>query len=186
MLPHRILSGPIRGWGLPGPFCWALRVLESGSPVCLPAPWQAGVYAQAELMLGMDNFEFPACATADRSAAKPKKQIPITDADEYLAAMVRYIHLNPVEAGVVETPEDYGWSSHRHYLNVAGVPSWLNASKVLEPMGGRKAFHEFVLCGNKEARQRFYQSTRQSLVLGGEEFVEQIRGPIDKLAREYP
>lgn len=27
----------------------------------------------------------------------------------------RYIHLNPVEAGMVKKPEDYRWSSYRHY-----------------------------------------------------------------------
>ena len=30
-LPYRILSGPIREWGPPGPFCWTLRLLESRS-----------------------------------------------------------------------------------------------------------------------------------------------------------
>ena len=29
---------------------------------------------------------------------------------------LRYIHRNPVERGLVERPEDWGWSSFRHYL----------------------------------------------------------------------
>jgi hypothetical protein len=33
-----------------------------------------------------------------------------------LAQVVRYIHLNPVEAGLVGEPETYMWSSHRFYL----------------------------------------------------------------------
>ncbi|MEW6725916.1 MAG: transposase [Bacillota bacterium] len=36
--------------------------------------------------------------------------------DAYLLATVRYVHLNPVDAGIVSTPEDYPWSSHRYYL----------------------------------------------------------------------
>ncbi len=40
------------------------------------------------------------------------------DGDEYLLALVRYIHLNPVKAGIVTDPADYQWSSHRHdYLD---------------------------------------------------------------------
>jgi len=30
---------------------------------------------------------------------------------------LRYIHRNPVERGVVERPEDWAWSSFRHYLS---------------------------------------------------------------------
>jgi putative transposase len=39
----------------------------------------------------------------------------VTDADEYLAAVVRYIHLNPVEPNRVHDPEDYPWSSYHHF-----------------------------------------------------------------------
>ena len=30
---------------------------------------------------------------------------------------LRYIHRNPVKRGLVEQPEDWAWSSFRHYLN---------------------------------------------------------------------
>ena len=43
-----------------------------------------------------------------------------------------------------------------------------------------------MLSGNEEALERFYESGRESPVLGGEQFVEWIRGPIVKLAREHP
>ena len=35
---------------------------------------------------------------------------------------LRYIHRNPVMRGLVETPEDWAWSSFRHYVSgEAGV-----------------------------------------------------------------
>lgn len=40
----------------------------------------------------------------------------LVDADTYLLTLVRYIHLNPVRAGLVTTPAEYLWSSHRVYL----------------------------------------------------------------------
>src|SRR5688572_13417680 len=40
----------------------------------------------------------------------------LIDADEYLAAVVRYIHLNAVAAGLVKMPEEYRWASHQYYL----------------------------------------------------------------------
>lgn len=40
----------------------------------------------------------------------------LVDADAYLLTLVRYIHLNPVRAGLVTNPAAYDWSSHRIYL----------------------------------------------------------------------
>ena len=37
------------------------------------------------------------------------------DKDNYLLELSRYIHLNPVKAGLVKRPEDYNWSSYRVY-----------------------------------------------------------------------
>lgn len=60
----------------------------------------------------------------------------------------RYIHLNPLKAGLVETPESYRWSSYRLYLHTSGH-SMLNANAVLDCMDGnalekRQKYQEFV------------------------------------------
>ena len=41
----------------------------------------------------------------------------IVDKERYLLALGRYIHLNPVRAGLVRRPEGFGWSSYRDYLS---------------------------------------------------------------------
>ncbi len=58
----------------------------------------------------------------------------LVDADSYLLALVRYIHLNPVVAGMVADPMAYRWSSHRDYLGRATVP-WVDAAFVLDMFG---------------------------------------------------
>ena len=40
----------------------------------------------------------------------------LVDEDEYLLELLRYIHLNPVRAGMVNHAADYPWSSHHIYL----------------------------------------------------------------------
>lgn len=35
--------------------------------------------------------------------------------DAYLTALIRYIHMNPVRAGLTTRPEDWPWSSYRAY-----------------------------------------------------------------------
>lgn len=43
----------------------------------------------------------------------------IIEDDNYLLLAVRYIHNNPVKAGIVVKPEDYPWSSYKAYINIA-------------------------------------------------------------------
>ena len=45
------------------------------------------------------------------------------DSDSYLLHCYRYIELNPVRAGMVNSPGDYRWSSYR--ANTSGEPSTL-------------------------------------------------------------
>ncbi len=39
--------------------------------------------------------------------------------DAYFLQTIRYIHLNPVKAQMVEHPEDYPWSSYRTMIGIA-------------------------------------------------------------------
>lgn len=43
----------------------------------------------------------------------------LIDSNEYLLNSIRYLHLNPVAAGLVTRPEDWRWSSHRALLGEA-------------------------------------------------------------------
>ena len=45
------------------------------------------------------------------------KSEPIEDETYYLTLM-RYIHHNPLKAGMVDTPEEYIWSSYNDYINL--------------------------------------------------------------------
>ena len=41
----------------------------------------------------------------------------LVEADSYVLQLVRYIHRNPLKAGMVKRLDQYGWSSHRGYLS---------------------------------------------------------------------
>ena len=40
----------------------------------------------------------------------------LVQVDRYFLCLLRYVHINPVKAGIVASPEQYAWSSHRAYL----------------------------------------------------------------------
>jgi REP element-mobilizing transposase RayT len=62
----------------------------------------------------------------------------LVDNDPYWLTLVRYIHRNPVQAGIVADPADYRWSSHRGYLGRA-CPAWLTTAPTLAMFGGEAA-----------------------------------------------
>lgn len=104
----------------------------------------------------------------------------VCDRDAYLLVLSRYIHLNPVRAGLVEDPGHYPWSSFRAI--VQGPPAEgprLEIQLVLGLLGntparGRAAYRRFVLeavaAGHEQA---FYPSAKEPL-LGEDEFKELV------------
>ncbi|MEA3363570.1 MAG: transposase [Thermodesulfobacteriota bacterium] len=52
----------------------------------------------------------------------------LVDADEYLNQVSRYIHLNPVKAKIVETPQAYAWSSYPVFIGEKEKPDWLDTA----------------------------------------------------------
>lgn len=71
----------------------------------------------------------------------------LCDEDNYLLALVRYIHLNPIRAKIVETMEAldrYPWTGHRAIIGKAQYP-WMDTETVLAQFGGtkRKAINEY-------------------------------------------
>jgi hypothetical protein len=78
---------------------------------------------------------------------------------ETAAALLAYIHNNPVRAGVVADPSESSWTSHRAYLGLAPEPPWMDVKLGLALCGfsaapsGRLAFHEMVVARADEARR---------------------------------
>lgn len=58
--------------------------------------------------------------------------------DEYWRHLLVYLHLNPVQAGLVAHPDDSRWTSHRAYLGLDPEPPWLSTDELLELYGGRE------------------------------------------------
>lgn len=58
----------------------------------------------------------------------------LVDADRYLLTLLRYIHLNPVRAGLAATASGYPWSSHHHYSGTRQEP-WVTAGFALTMLG---------------------------------------------------
>jgi REP element-mobilizing transposase RayT len=55
----------------------------------------------------------------------------LLDGGPYLEAVSRYIHLNPVRAGIVADARRYSWSSCRYFVGADKAPDWLQTRQIL-------------------------------------------------------
>ncbi|BAY81098.1 hypothetical protein NIES267_05630 [Calothrix parasitica NIES-267] len=67
----------------------------------------------------------------------------LVDKDEYLLHLSRYIHLNPINANLVNKPEDWEYSSYREYISLRDgtLP---NHNRILSPISDINCYRLFV------------------------------------------
>jgi len=99
----------------------------------------------------------------------------LCQSERYLSELVRYIHLNPVRAGIVSRPADYKYSSHRAYLGLepAGI---VDVDSVLRHFGAsqevaRDRYRKFVAAGIKLGHGEEFYAADEGRILGSEEFI---------------
>jgi len=104
----------------------------------------------------------------------------VVDANSYLLELVRYIHRNPLEAGLAGTLNQYIWSSHKGYLSNAKKWDWLHKDFILSLFSDNRPesirlYRQFVSQKTpKEISETFDKGVIPS-VLGSEKFVNNIK-----------
>lgn len=103
----------------------------------------------------------------------------LCDRDAYLLELVRYLHLNPVRAGLVARPEDYPWSSHPAYLGKARWP-FLSVEPVLGQFGEQRGairarYRKFVEEVIRQGPRPDLYAVTDGRFLGDESFVADAR-----------
>ena len=135
----------------------------------------------------------------------------VCDEDSYFVELLRYIHLNPIRAGLVRTLSDlerYPWSGHGVLLGeVAG--NWQEREWVLSwfgetTNGAKKAYREFVAAGVGQDRRpelvgggrvqsgggwsvvrgRSRQKAADGRILGSEAFVDTVLQEAEERIRQ--
>ena len=104
----------------------------------------------------------------------------LVDADTHLLEVMRYIHRNPISAGIVENLNDYPWNSHNGYVSSAKKWQWLNKSPLLCMLTDKKsrqkaAYIDFVCKGDSEEIKRFYFLKNLPSILGDDSFKDFIK-----------
>ena len=100
----------------------------------------------------------------------------LVEKEHYLLALLRYIHLNPVRAGLVKRARAYPWSSDRS-LRVGDGPPWLDVDGVLSKLASSRS--EAVaryrrLVDGPEATEYEDSKTIVPWIRGSEEFARRV------------
>ncbi len=115
----------------------------------------------------------------------------VVERDGHLLELCRYVVLNPVRAGLVKRPQDWGWSSYRATAGMAGEHTCLSVEWVLEQFGGDreeagKRYRSFVQ--DWLTKPSPWEELKGQLILGGDGFLKRMGSVLDKrrAVKEFP
>ena len=108
--------------------------------------------------------------------------------DQYLAELVRYIHLNPVRAKMVAEPDQYRYSGHGAYLG-RDRSGLVDVNPLLRYFGAikteaRKSYLAFVRGGKGLDVQGHFYPSEESRLLGSDEFIDSMIHRIGEVPRK--
>lgn len=104
----------------------------------------------------------------------------LVDADEYAGELSRYIHLNPVRAGLATLPEGYPWTCYMNYIGRKKAAWWQTTDWLLRyygksPEEAKREYRAFVEAKIGVSEESPLKEAIASTILGGPEFIEDIK-----------
>ena len=104
----------------------------------------------------------------------------LVEEDSYLLELVRYIHRNPLRAGMVKNLDEYAWSSHHGYLSRAKNWAWLHKDFILAILAAdkkkrRQAYLRFMEQDDSDELLDIFERKKWPSLLGSENFISWIK-----------
>jgi len=115
----------------------------------------------------------------------------LVDEQGYFQGVSRYIHLNPVRAGLVRHPQQYPRSSYAGYIRAAASLNWVTYDRVLLDFGPgsvavcRRRYMRYVQAGVHEPAPSPFADAVEGLIVGSEDFVKRIKDLLSKHGADH-
>lgn len=98
--------------------------------------------------------------------------------ENYLMVLIRYIMLNPVRAGLINSPEKWKWSSYNEIIENYGKSNFIAKDFILSQFSSKKneaidLFKKFICSAIKE--DKLLDKFRKKSIVGDNYFVERIK-----------
>jgi putative transposase len=110
----------------------------------------------------------------------------LVEATVYLEALSRYIHFNPVRAGLVSRAWDYEWSSCRYFVGSVAAPRWLEVNRILGGFRHTKkaAQRQYAAYVSEANVSNPFDDAVAGSVLGTKRFLQWVQGTFLSARRE--
>jgi putative transposase len=92
----------------------------------------------------------------------------------------RYIHLNPVKAKICSRPEEYAWSSYRHYLQGDEDLKWVTTSRTLRSFQNKLDYATFIVEGIQQDLKSPFEEAIGGVIFGSRAFAKQLQPLVKK------
>lgn len=102
----------------------------------------------------------------------------LVDSDSYMLELLRYVHLNPVEARICASVDDYRWSSHHNYTG-RRIDPWVTTDFALGILSADRAramerYRAFIGIAQDVVWQPSMAMAKGAAVMGNAEFVARV------------
>src|SRR5206468_3042229 len=98
----------------------------------------------------------------------------VEDGDYFLESS-RYIHLNPVRAGLSPSVDSYPWSSYRNYVGLPSAVDWVDTAKTLRYFSNPRDYRTFVESAIGAQCVSPFDRAKAGVLLGSDAFVRQMQ-----------
>ncbi len=97
----------------------------------------------------------------------------LVDKQGYFLELSRYIHLNPVRAKLVKSPEEYKWSSYKGYISKKG-DGYIDKDQIKNTLDMNEArYRQFVLNGMETEQVNPLKGIYAGFMLGPTSFIKE-------------
>lgn len=105
----------------------------------------------------------------------------LIDDENYLTHLSRYIHLNPLKAGMVSKTEFYRWSSYQAYIGLCTPKKWLYTDSIMAYFDHDwNEYQAFTDASQGIELGNFYSRKHIPPILGAEQFRKKIKYIVKK------
>jgi len=104
----------------------------------------------------------------------------LVEEDAHLLQVLRYIHRNPLRAGLVSDLTQYSWSSHNGYISDSKMWGWLNRELLFSLLASdstrqRRAYRQFMSKSEPAEISEFYAREKMFSILGSNPFMRWVK-----------
>lgn len=97
----------------------------------------------------------------------------VVDNEGYFLTVLRYIHQNPIKAGIAKDMEQYPWSSYREYIGIASITDIDFALEIFST--DRAKAIELFKKNSKEEREEQCLEIREAIRVSDEEIIAHMK-----------